>query len=123
MLNYNYKTKSGEMNKRDAAQNVSINAKNIKESIAKVIRERADKITEGWTPDVAMQMVIDNQVFSLKQLTEAVDSVMETTRQRLALYQEQDDDDTLGIESKEDGGDPFKNLTDKVGEDSEEEED
>lgn len=122
LLNYNYKTKSGEMNKRDAAQNVSINAKNIKESIAKAIRERADKLTEGWTPDVAMQMVIDNQVFTLKQLTEAVDSVMETTRQRLVLYQEQDDNDTLGIESKEDGGDPFGNLTDKVGEDSESEE-
>lgn len=84
MLNYCYTPKSGEPNKRDSARNMAVNARNIKGSDKLCVA--LDQMTESWTPEKAQEMVIANQLYNVEQLQKVADTVLEGTRNMIALY-------------------------------------
>ena len=99
LLNYCYTPKRGEPNKRDSARELVVSGKNIKG--ADKMKVSLDKLTEEWTPDVARDMVLANNVYSTEQLEEVADGVMEQTRNMISLYEANEmgtQDATGGIE-------------------------
>lgn len=85
LLNYCYTPKRGEPNKRDSARELVVSGKSIKNS--EKMRESLDKLTEEWTPDLAKDMVLANNVYNTEQLKEVADGVMEHTRNMIAVYE------------------------------------
>lgn len=84
MLNYCYTPKSGEPNKRDSARNLAVNHRNVKGS--EQLRAQLDELTAKWTPEKAQEMVIANQLYTTEQLQKVTDTVLEGTRNMIALY-------------------------------------
>lgn len=83
LLNYTYTPKHGEPNKRDSARALVVSARNIKNSDK--IREYLDNATEQWTPEKAIETVINNQIYNAAQLEEVADTVLENTRSMITL--------------------------------------
>lgn len=87
LLDYSFTPKNGEPNKRDAAQNVSIHARTVfKGEVGDKIKAAFDKLTENWTPEKAMETVINNLPYSMEDLEEVQETVLADTRNMLALY-------------------------------------
>ena len=47
-----------------------------------------DAQAEAWTPEKAIETLVDNQLRSMDEMVEACDTVMRSTRDTLALYQQ-----------------------------------
>lgn len=87
MLNYVYKPKTGEQNKRDAAQNLTVSHKNVfKDPINSKIKTQLDKATEAWTPMQAVNTVIANGFYSDEDLKLMTDDLLLNTRSMIELY-------------------------------------
>lgn len=85
LLKYIYTPKDGKsMNVRDAAKEVTINIRKMKNS--EKVRAALDKLTEGWTPEKSQEVVLANQFHSVSDLEEVADEALENTRKLLALY-------------------------------------
>lgn len=84
-LNFTYDSKGKEMNKRDAAQNLSVIARYPKNS--EKLKTYLDNITEDWTPEKAQEMVITNQLYSAKDLQEITDAVLLPSQEMLRLIE------------------------------------
>lgn len=78
ILNYIYTPKHGEQNKRDAARNLQVVAKNIKGS--EKLRAFLDEATREWTPEKARDTVIANNIYSTEGLQYITDEVLEPVR-------------------------------------------
>lgn len=90
-LNFNYDTKGKEMNKRDAARNMTVNHRNMsKMSWYDTLRTAIDKASEGWTPEKAQETVIANAFYEFSDLVSVADDVLADTRNKLALYENAD---------------------------------
>ena len=83
VLNYSYTPKSGEPNKRDSARNLVVSVKSAKSMDG--LRKQFDALTEDWTPEKAMEMVLNNNFYSKEDLQYVTDTVLENTRNQLAL--------------------------------------
>lgn len=83
ILSFVYDTKGKEANKRDAAQNLTVIAKNPKGSDK--LKALLDERTEAWTPEKAQETVITNQLYSLRDLQEITDTVLMPTNDLLSL--------------------------------------
>lgn len=105
LLNYCYTPSKGEPNKRDSARNMVVSPRKVKDSEA--MCRRLDELTESWTPELAQQMVINNHIYSVNDLTRVTDEALENTRNLIALYKSK----KLGVASA-DGG--FGKLEEKV---------
>lgn len=87
VLDYSFVPKNGEANKRDAAQNVAVHARTVfKEEIGAKIKAQFDKETEAWTPEKAMETVINNLPYSKDDLNEIQDTILADTRTMLELF-------------------------------------
>lgn len=84
LLNYEYDTKGKEPNIRDSARNLTVTPRNRPE--LNKLREVLDKATESWTPALARQMVIKNQLYSYDDLAEVAEDVSAPSRNLLELY-------------------------------------
>lgn len=84
-LDFTYTPKSGDPNARDSARNLKVYNKTVKDS--EKLRAALDKATEDWTPAVAQQMVIRNNIYTVEDLKSVADEVLETTRNLIALYE------------------------------------
>lgn len=90
-LNFSYDSKGKEMNKRDAARNMTVNHRNMsKASWYDTFRKQVDEQTEGWTPEKAQETVIANAFYSFADLQRTADDVLADTRAKLALYESSD---------------------------------
>lgn len=83
VLNYCYTPKRGEPNKRDAARNLAVNHRTVKESGE--LRRLLDEQTEEWTPFKARETVVNNAFYSVEALTELADELLEPTRNLIAM--------------------------------------
>lgn len=111
LLNYCYTPKRGEPNKRDSARELVVSGKNIKNS--EKLKAVLDKLTEEWTPDVAKDMVLANNVYATSQLEDIANDVMEQTRNMIQLYEASEmdaPDATGGIEI----GDKVESIEEKT---------
>lgn len=82
ILNYIYTPKHGDPNKRDAARNLQVVAKNIKGS--EKVRAFLDEATREWTPEKARETVISNNMYSVEDLQYITDEVLEPVRLLIA---------------------------------------
>lgn len=98
LLNYTYTPKHGEPNKRDSARALAVSYRNIKDSAK--LREHLDAQTEKWTPEKAMETVINNNLYTTEQLQEVADEVLENTRNMIQLMKAP----TRGLASANDEG-------------------
>lgn len=97
-LDYTYEPKAGtEPNKRDSARELSVIPKKMKgfEKYA----EHFDKMTEDWTPQKAIETVVDNIFAEEEDLETEAMRIMIPTRDKLELYR------SLSV------GDPARALT------------
>lgn len=85
ILDYTYTPKRGEPNVRDSARNLKVFSKTMKNSEG--LRKQLDKLTEGWTPAKAQEMVIKNNLYAYDDLESVADEVLEPTRNLIALYE------------------------------------
>jgi len=113
ILNYCYKPKRGEPNKRDSARALAVIAKKIGKS--EKLREALDKRTEDWTVEKARETIISHALFSPADLAILADDALESTRNLLALYEAA----KAGVTTKATDEAPMK-LTEKVEETPEE---
>lgn len=102
VLDYSFVPKNGEANKRDAAQNVSVHARNVfKGDAADKIKAALDKATEAWTPEKAMETVINNLPYSVDDLDEVQSVVLAETRNLLELFRaKKEAKEAAGIEGE-----------------------
>ena len=84
-LSYVYETKGKEPNKRDAAQNLAVYSRVIKNS--EKLKELLDKSTAEWTPAKAQETVVNNLIYPLDSMKDFADSVLEHPREMLSLLQ------------------------------------
>lgn len=99
VLNYTYKSKTGEHNKRDSAKNLNVASKRIRglEKIMPIL----DKQTEDWTPRKARETVIQNIFYPEEGLQELADEVLEQTRQLIEMYKSAGSTAGTAIETEE----------------------
>lgn len=91
LLDYSFTPKNGEPNKRDAAQNLAVHARTLfKGEAGDKVRATLDKLTEDWTPEKAMETVINNLLYSPEDLDEAQETIMSGTRNMLNLFKARD---------------------------------
>lgn len=83
LLNYTYTPKHGEPNKRDSARALAVSGRSIRGS--EKLREHLDAATEKWTPEKAIETVINNNLYTAAQLQEVADEVLENTRNMIQL--------------------------------------
>lgn len=83
ILNYTYDTKGKEPNKRDSARNLTVIAKNLKNT--EKLKEYLDNVTEEWTPEKAAETVISNNYYSVEDLQQITDEVLESPRNMLEM--------------------------------------
>lgn len=102
VLNFIYDTKGKEPNKRDAAQNVTVISRNLKgvENIVTYL----DNVTKDWTPEKAQEMVIANQLFSIDDLAEVANNILEEPSEMFNLLKATD---TSNVSSLPDSGTGF----------------
>lgn len=84
-LSYVYDTKGKDPNKRDAARNLSVIARNIKNSDK--LRLLLDEKTADWTPAKAQETVITNQMYPLDGLKSVADSVLLPVQEMISLIE------------------------------------
>lgn len=85
VLNFIYDTKGKEPNKRDAARNVNVISRTIKQS--EKLRAYLDNVTEEWTPEKAQSVVLTNQLYSMDELQNIADKVLESSKDMIALLE------------------------------------
>lgn len=100
ILNYIYTPKHGDPNKRDAARNLQVVAKNLKGS--EKVRAFLDEATKDWTPEKARETVISNNMYSTEDLQYIADEVLEPVR--LLISSLKMSGDLSGIETKQETG-------------------
>lgn len=105
-LNFIYDTKNKEPNKRDAAQNLTVIARNINKS--EEFRAYLDNKTKDWTPEKAQETVITNQLFSIEDLQRVADDVLAPSKEMLSLLELADS----GIQGNTSDGFSLKAPTD-----------
>lgn len=101
-LDYTYEPKPGtEPSKRDSARELTVTPKKMKgfEKYA----EHFDKLTEDWTPQKAMETVVDNIFADEADLEEEANRIMIPTREKLELYRSLSVDGTPALPGKENG--------------------
>lgn len=100
-LDYTYTPKRGEPNARDSAREMTVYSKKIKNS--EKLRAALDQQTEGWTPEVARDMVIRNNLYAYADLEAVTEECLENTRNLIALYEAKGDvtDTQMGIGAEE----------------------
>lgn len=86
VLNFTYDVKNGSQpSKMDSARALVVTFKNVGDKYSQW-EQYFDKLTEGWTPQVATQVLALNAIRSKDELVEATDSLMATTRNELSMY-------------------------------------
>lgn len=84
VLDYSYDLKPGqEPNKRDAGKNlkVYIRTNNFPEEITNAM----DEATKEWTPECAMEVLYNNMLYDVEQLTEAMKPFVTQAKQQKAM--------------------------------------
>lgn len=77
---------------RDAATQFTVSMltngpKGIEAKYAKELAKRLDKETEGWTPEVAIEMVIANHFLPVDAVRESTEEILQPLRDKIALHQ------------------------------------
>lgn len=93
-LNFVYDSKGKEPNKRDAAQNLTVIHRNIKN--ADKLKEICDRMTDDWTPAKAQEVVVTNLLYSEDDLKKIVDEALEGPKNMLSLLKAAEESGTLG---------------------------
>lgn len=88
ILNYHYTDKDSEANVRDSARKLSVSYALAMQETYKEWAKYYDAQAEAWTPEKAIETLVDNQLRSMDEMVEACDTVMRSTRDTLALYQQ-----------------------------------
>lgn len=100
-LNFIYDTKGKEANKRDAARNLSIIARNFKNSGE--LKTALDEATKEWTPSKARETVVTNLLYSYDDLEAAANDILAGPTDMINLLTASLEGIPDGVESGDDG--------------------
>jgi hypothetical protein len=84
VLNFTYTPKSGNPDKMGSAKSLKVTFKR-NEPYAEWAKYY-DQLTETWTPDKAMEVVVLDSIRSMEETQEVADSLLKPVRDKLALY-------------------------------------
>lgn len=86
VLNFTYTPKDGSQpTKMDSARALSVAFKQVDDTY-KAYAEYFDKVTEGWTPEVAMKEIVLDVFRDMAETKDATDAVMAGTRDKLLMF-------------------------------------
>lgn len=85
ILNFTYQPKSGKPDKMGSARALKVTFKTMNESYAQWATH-FDKITEGWTPEKAQEVVVLDAVRDMNELVEACDSIMKPVKEKITMH-------------------------------------
>lgn len=86
VLNYEYEDESGKHNKRDSANKLKVGYKQMNQGYD-AWASSFDELTAEWTPQKAMEVVVDNVLRDGEEQAAAADELMKGTRDKLALFE------------------------------------
>lgn len=86
VLDYTYESKDGKYDKMQSANHLSLLWKPNYEEKYSAWAEYFDKMTEDWTPEVAMNTVVLDILRDMDEMNEVTDTVMKPVRDKLAIY-------------------------------------
>ena len=85
ILNFTYQPKNGSPTKMDSARALKVSFKQMSESYNQW-SEYFDKLTEDWTPQKAMEVVVLDAIRDMDEMKEVTDSIMKPVNERIAIY-------------------------------------
>lgn len=85
ILNFTYTPKSGQHTKMGSANNLKV-AHKVMGAEYKVWEEYFDKLTEGWTPQKAQEVVVLDAFRDMEETQEIADALLAPVRDKLAIY-------------------------------------
>ena len=86
VLNFTYQPKNGKADKMGSARALKVTFKTMNPTFDQWATY-FDQLTEGWTPEKAQEVVVLDALRSMDELKEATDSLLRSTREKLAMYQ------------------------------------
>lgn len=86
VLNFTYESKDGKHDKMGSARALAVGFKSMSAEYQQVAAV-FDKMTEGWTPDVAMNVLVDNALRDMPEQKEVADQVLKPVRDKIAMLQ------------------------------------
>lgn len=85
ILNFTYTPKNGNPDKMGSARALTVSYKNMGEAYNQWA-SYFDKMTEGWTPAKAQEVVVLDVVRDMDELREVADSIMKPVREKIAMH-------------------------------------
>lgn len=92
VLDYTFEDKSGKNTKMRSAAKLKVISKTMtgkdteKNNWYAQQEARFDEYASGWTPELAMATIYNNQVYDVPTLQPIVDEIMRPTREKLLIY-------------------------------------
>ena len=84
-LDYTYTSEDGKYTKMDSARKLTVGYKAMNADY-NAWAQAFDNQTASWTPEKAMEVVVDNVLRDMPEQQELADSLMKSTRDKLAMY-------------------------------------
>lgn len=85
VLDYTYPSEDGKHTKMDSARKLNVGYKAMNADY-NAWAQAFDNQTASWTPEKAMEVVVDNVLRDMSEQQELADSLMKSTRDKLAMY-------------------------------------
>lgn len=85
ILNFTYESKDGKHDKMQSAKNLQVGFKPMSEDYVQWA-SYYDQLTEGWTPEKAIEVLVDNAVRDGAEMTEVADQLLKPVRDKLAMF-------------------------------------
>ena len=85
VLNFTYESKDGKHDKMGSARALAVGFKSMGADFAPWA-SHFDELTEGWTPEKAMEVLVDNQLRDMSELTDVANQLLKPVRDKLSMY-------------------------------------
>lgn len=94
VLDYTYDAKNGKPTKMQSAGKLKVivlpiiqEGQDEYNALVKEMEKKFDEMATDWTPQLAQTVIYNNQVYDVTQLAPIADEVMQSTRDKLQVYQ------------------------------------
>ena len=86
VLNFTYESKDGKHDKMGSARALAVGFKNMSADYAQWATY-FDQLTEDWTPQKAMEVLVDNALRDMNEQKEVADTLLKPVRDKIAMYE------------------------------------
>ena len=85
VLNFTYDSKDGKHDKMGSARALAVGFKSMSAEY-QAVASAFDEMTVGWTPEMAMNTLVDNALRSGEEQQEVCDQILSPVRDKIAMY-------------------------------------